>query len=260
MTYSHNSNDRASSRPRLPCEPTEPSDTASIVEAGDEAALPGGFHGFRGVVGSDVCDSFGRGDAVEDGEAGEGGAGAAVAAVAGELDAFGLGSGPGGAELRGEIGLVAGEAEVRPADPLGFPVDGGRFLAEEVQREVGRRAFGKRPGESAAADKAAGRQAQHAGDNGPATAASLNFPTDVAVGPDHSIYISDAHNHVIRRVSPQGIITTVAGTPGQRGFSGDGGPATAARFNLPSGISVDGSGNLYVADVLNNRIRLVRAQ
>jgi sugar lactone lactonase YvrE/mono/diheme cytochrome c family protein len=99
----------------------------------------------------------------------------------------------------------------------------------------------------------------HAGDGGPATSASLNYPTDVAVGPDHSIYIADAHNHVIRKVDPQGIITTVAGTPGQRGFAGDGGPATAAKFNLPEGISVDRSGNLYVADVLNNRIRLVRA-
>jgi sugar lactone lactonase YvrE/mono/diheme cytochrome c family protein len=98
----------------------------------------------------------------------------------------------------------------------------------------------------------------HAGDGSPATAASLNYPTDVSVGPDHSVYIADAHNHVIRKVDPQGLITTVAGTPGQRGFSGDGGPATAAKLNLPEGLSVDRSGNIYVADVLNNRIRLVR--
>jgi sugar lactone lactonase YvrE/mono/diheme cytochrome c family protein len=102
--------------------------------------------------------------------------------------------------------------------------------------------------------------AAFAGDGGPATAASLSYPTDVCVASDHSVYIADAHNEVVRRVDPQGIITTVAGTPGQKGFSGDGGPATSAKFNLPEGIYVDRSGNLYVADVLNNRIRMVRAR
>jgi DNA-binding beta-propeller fold protein YncE len=98
------------------------------------------------------------------------------------------------------------------------------------------------------------------GDGGPATAASLNFPSDVAVAPDHSVYIADAYNHVVRRVDTSGIIRTVAGIPGQSGFGGDGGPATSAKFNLPEGIYVDRAGNLYVADVLNNRIRMVRAQ
>ncbi len=102
-------------------------------------------------------------------------------------------------------------------------------------------------------------EATFAGDGGPATAAALNYPTDVSVGPDHSVYIADAHNHVVRRVDPQGVIHTVAGVGGQRGFSGDGGPATAAKLNLPEGIYVDRAGNLYIADVINNRIRLVRA-
>jgi sugar lactone lactonase YvrE/mono/diheme cytochrome c family protein len=97
------------------------------------------------------------------------------------------------------------------------------------------------------------------GDGGPATLASLNYPTDVSIGPDHSVYIADAHNHAVRRVDPQGNIHTVAGVAGQRGFSGDGGPATAAKLNLPEGIYVDRSGNLYIADVINNRIRMVRA-
>jgi hypothetical protein len=97
----------------------------------------------------------------------------------------------------------------------------------------------------------------YAGDDGPATAAALSFPTDVAVAPDHSVYIADAHNHVVRRVDPAGVITTVAGIGGQKGFSGDGGPPTAAKLNLPEGIYVDHAGNLYIADVLNNRIRMV---
>lgn len=100
----------------------------------------------------------------------------------------------------------------------------------------------------------------HAGDGGPATNASLNRPTDVAVAPDRSVYIADAYNHVVRRVDPSGIITTVAGVPRQAGFGGDGGPATAGKLNLPGGIYVDRAGNLYIADVLNNRIRLVRAR
>jgi trimeric autotransporter adhesin len=99
--------------------------------------------------------------------------------------------------------------------------------------------------------------AAYAGDGGPAAAASLNFPSDVAVAPDHSVYIADALNQVVRRVDPTGIIRTVAGIGGQKGFSGDGGPATAAKLNLPEGIYVDRDGNLYIADVLNNRIRVV---
>jgi len=97
----------------------------------------------------------------------------------------------------------------------------------------------------------------YSGDGGPATAAALNFPTDVAVGPDHSLYIADAHNHVIRRVRPDGTITTVAGN-GTAGFSGDGGPPTQAQLNDPSGVFVDRTGVLYIADVLNHRIRAAK--
>lgn len=100
--------------------------------------------------------------------------------------------------------------------------------------------------------------AAYAGDGGPATAASLNFPSDVAVAPDHSVYIADALNQVVRRVDPAGMISTVAGIGGQKGFSGDGGPATAAKLHMPEGIFVDRDGNLYIADVLNNRIRVVQ--
>jgi hypothetical protein len=97
----------------------------------------------------------------------------------------------------------------------------------------------------------------YSGDNGPATQAALNFPTDVAVGPDHSVYICDAYNHAVRKVTPQGTITTVAGT-GVAGFSGDGKPAAKAQLNMPEGIFVDRSGVLYIADTLNNRIRMVK--
>ena len=94
------------------------------------------------------------------------------------------------------------------------------------------------------------------GDGGPAFAAQLNLPAGVAVDGAGNLYIADRGNHRIRRIDPSGTITTIAGT-GERGFSGDGGPAVAAQLNFPAGVAVDGSGNLYIADEWNNRIRRV---
>ena len=94
------------------------------------------------------------------------------------------------------------------------------------------------------------------GDGGPAVAAPLNFPAAVAVDGAGNLYIADRGNHRIRRIDPSGTITTIAGTGG-RGFSGDGGPAVAAQLNFPAGVSVDGAGNLYIADEWNHRIRRV---
>ena len=94
------------------------------------------------------------------------------------------------------------------------------------------------------------------GDGGPAVEARLNLPEGVAVDSAGNLYIADRGNHCIRRIDSFGIITTIAGT-GERGFSGDGGPAVAAQLNFPAGVAVDGSGNLYIADEWNNRIRRV---
>ena len=96
----------------------------------------------------------------------------------------------------------------------------------------------------------------YSGDGGPATAASLRSPSGVAVDPAGNLYIADADNARIRQVSPAGIITTVAGN-GVAGFSGDGGPATSASLSGPSGVAVDATGNLYIADTGNKRIRKV---
>jgi sugar lactone lactonase YvrE len=95
------------------------------------------------------------------------------------------------------------------------------------------------------------------GDNGPATSAQLDTPTGVAVDATGNIYIADSHNQRIREVAKAtGIITTIAGT-GTAGFSGDGGPAASAQLSLPSGIAVDATGNIYIADTNNQRIREV---
>ena len=96
----------------------------------------------------------------------------------------------------------------------------------------------------------------YSGDNGPATGAELNYPTAVALDASGNIYIADVYNSLIRMVSPGGIITTVAGK-GSQGYSGDNGPATGAELDYPSGLALDASGNLYIADEVNNRIRMV---
>jgi trimeric autotransporter adhesin len=94
------------------------------------------------------------------------------------------------------------------------------------------------------------------GDGGPATSAQLAAVNGVAVDSAGNIYIADTGNHRIRKVSPQGVITTIAGT-GEPGYGGDGGPATAARLTSPSGVAVDTAGDLLLADTSNNRIRKV---
>ncbi len=97
-----------------------------------------------------------------------------------------------------------------------------------------------------------------AGDGGPATEAQLVEPRTLAVGPDGSIYIAEPKAHRVRRVDPQGIVSTFAGT-GRAGFSGEGGPAARAALNFPRGVGTDAAGNVYIADSLNQRIRRVDA-
>ena len=97
-----------------------------------------------------------------------------------------------------------------------------------------------------------------AGDGGPATESMLDTPIDLAFDGKDNLYIADKHNNRIRRIDAKtGIITTIAGN-GEAGFSGDGGDATEAKLSLPEGIWIDLSGNLYIADTGNNRIRLVK--
>ncbi len=105
----------------------------------------------------------------------------------------------------------------------------------------------------------AGTTQGFSGDNGLAVNAQLQYPNGVAVDASGNIYIADANNYRIRKVTvATGIITTVAGS-GSIGFSGDGGPATSAAFDVPWNVRVDIVGNLYIADRDNNRIRKVDA-
>jgi len=96
------------------------------------------------------------------------------------------------------------------------------------------------------------------GDGGPATAAKLDEPRTMALAADGSILFTEPRVNRVRRISPDGIISTFAGT-GRAGFSGDGGPATRAQLNFNRGVGVDGAGTVWIADSLNQRIRKVDA-
>ncbi|GIU75703.1 MAG: hypothetical protein KatS3mg004_2790 [Bryobacteraceae bacterium] len=106
-------------------------------------------------------------------------------------------------------------------------------------------------------DNAAGNGAAgFAGDSGKAQDAQINFPLGLAIDKSGNVYIADQFNHRIRRIAPDGTITTVAGS-GTQGSAGDDGPATSAQLNYPSGIAIDGSGALYITDTMNHVIRKV---
>ncbi len=93
------------------------------------------------------------------------------------------------------------------------------------------------------------------GDGSSANSAGIGTPNDVAVGPDGSLYIVDGRNNRVRRVAPSGLISTVAGGGT---LIGDGGPATAAKLDLPNQIAIGRDGTLYIADWWHNRVRMVQ--
>ncbi len=99
-------------------------------------------------------------------------------------------------------------------------------------------------------------QAGYAGDGGPAAQAFLNGPMGLTVDAKGNLFVADTNNHVIRKIAPDGTISTIAGV-GYSGYSHDGEAATAAHLNTPEGVAVDASGNLFIADTYNNRIRVV---
>jgi DNA-binding CsgD family transcriptional regulator/sugar lactone lactonase YvrE len=96
----------------------------------------------------------------------------------------------------------------------------------------------------------------YGGDGGAGALALLNSPTGIAVGFGDSVFVADTGNNRVRMISPNGTITTVAGT-GEAGYAGDGGVATQAVLNSPQALAVDAEGNLYVADSFNGRVRRV---
>lgn len=101
----------------------------------------------------------------------------------------------------------------------------------------------------------AGKPGESGFSDGLGSTAKLNGPSQLATDATGNVYVTDTGNHVIRKITPSGMVTTVAGRPGQQGF--DDGNATAARFSSPSGIAIDAAGNIFVADTGNQTIRRV---
>ena len=96
----------------------------------------------------------------------------------------------------------------------------------------------------------------YSGDGGPAQAAQFDGPRGVAGDSGGNLYVADDNNHRIRRIDPSGVVTTVAGT-GAPGYAGDGGRAPSAQLRNPRGVATDGRGNVFIADSMNARIRMV---
>ncbi len=140
--------------------------------------------------------------------------------------------------------------------PKGIDVDdeGNLFIADHLNRRI------RKVDTSGIISTIAGTgEYGYAGDGGPATAAKISGASDVVV--DHAtgdVYFTDPSSSVVRKIDAAGIITTVAGT-GVWGFSGDGGPATAAAMRGAQGLLLDGSGGFYVTTRSDGRVRHVDA-
>jgi hypothetical protein len=99
----------------------------------------------------------------------------------------------------------------------------------------------------------------YSGDGGPVIAAAISYPGGTVSDKQGNVFIADGGNHVVRKVSPSGVISTVAGV-GTSGYSGDGGPATSAKLWLPISVAMDTSGNLYILDYISSIVRKVNKQ
>jgi uncharacterized protein (TIGR03437 family) len=150
-------------------------------------------------------------------------------------------------------GSTATNAEMN--SPTGVAVDsaGNLYIADSLNCRIRKVASGGN-----ISTLAGNGTLSYSGDGGAASKAQLNTPQGVAADAAGNLYLSDTLNNVVRKVSPNGIISNYAGNGGV-GSSGDGSAATSAQLNGPQGLAVDASGNLFIADTLNAKVRKVSA-
>lgn len=153
----------------------------------------------------------------------------------------------------GAAGFADGAlAQARFADPYGVAVDHDGTLYASDGGDNNR--IRKIAPNGAVSTLAGGKEGFADGAGG---AAAFNTPSGVALDSAGNLYVADTGNHAIRKVTPQGVVSTLAGD----GQAGDrDGAAAQARFNGPLGVAVDGHGNVYVADTYNDRIRMISPQ
>jgi len=139
--------------------------------------------------------------------------------------------------------------------PVGVAVDtaGNLYIADAQNNRIRKVTFSGNSTSGIITTFAGNGTAAFSGDNGLATSAQLQYPTGVAVDAQGNVFIADTYNHRVRKVSSSGIITSVAGNG--LGYSGDCGPASSAQVFNPSDVAVDSSGNVFIADSINNAIR-----
>jgi secreted PhoX family phosphatase len=158
-----------------------------------------------------------------------------------------VGNGTGG--FSGDSGQAT-SAQI--SQPVGVAVDaaGNLFIADHGNNRV------RKVTPSGVISTVAGNGfSGFSGDGGPTTSAQLS-PWEIAVDMAGNLFIADSDNNRVRKVTPGGVISTVAGN-GASGFSGDGGPATAAQINSPTGLAVDMVGNLFIVEEHGYRVRKV---
>ena len=158
----------------------------------------------------------------------------------------------------GEVGTIGDEGDGGPAtaalfiqlDGIAVAPDDTIYVSDSKANRVRRIQGGVITTVAGTGEKA------WTGDGGPGTAAALHWPTALELDASGALWIADTFNHAIRRLGPDGTITTVAGS-GVEGAGGDGGPATAATLNQPFGVALDEDGALFLADRGNFKVRRV---
>ncbi len=151
---------------------------------------------------------------------------------------------------QGTISTIAGDTDVNGPRAVAADAAGNVYVADTANNRVRKVA----PDGTISTFAGTGT-AGFSGDGGDAAAAELSAPGGVAVAPSGNVFIADTANNRVRKVSPEGTISTIAGT-GTAGYDGEG-TATAQQINGPQGVAVDASSNLFLADTANNRVRKV---